>query len=105
MRIETAAQVQRGVQLQAAEFGQARLAEVQAGRHEFDVTLFQGIVDHLLAFVHQNRTGRIDQVATAFRVCVQRIDGGQQKLLLQIGVLFDVILVLVKERVQLVICN
>lgn len=71
VRVEAATQVQRGMQVQAAEFGETRLAETQAGRHKFDVAFLQRIVYHLLAFVHQNRAGRVDQKAAAFRVRVQ----------------------------------
>lgn len=59
-------------------------AKIEAGRHQFHISIFQHIVDHPFVFFWQNGARRINDVAARCALCTQAIDGREQKFALQI---------------------
>lgn len=77
------------------EIGKASLTKAQPSVHELDVALIQGIVDDGLVLLHHDAAGGVHNIPPGGRVGVDRVNGGQQQLLLRAGASSKILLGLV----------
>jgi hypothetical protein len=99
------AYLHRGVEDLAANLGEALLSECQARLDQPDVgALVQRVLHDLLVLLDSDGTRRVNDVAAGLAVVVDRVDGGEEQLLLQVRQLHEIGLGLVGLDAG-VLCN
>lgn len=80
----------------APERGESLSTELESSLDELDVgSLSEGVVDNGLVLVNRDGAGRVDEVTSRRRVGVDRVDGAEDELLLEVGEQVEVSLGLV----------
>lgn len=80
-----------GIEFFVYEVGEIFFVEGEIGFDEFNVWLFvEGVLDDLFVFFDGYGIGGVDDVVVGFVGVVNGVDGGEEKLFLDVGELYEV---------------